>query len=132
MTIEHASRKQQGPASDASRSKQEVQQCALSAVASARKALPLRDANARVLPAREHGASDAMIDQSRQFVTARECHRVYKKRGDVFVDHVEKHGGKWDIINLTDTSGARTIAAGVKAVRDYHDKGGKSYYRKAK
>jgi hypothetical protein len=69
-----------------------------------------------------------VIERSRQFTSGGEPHRVYKKDGDVFVDHTEKHGGKWDVINLTKTSGAKTIDAGVKAVKEYHDKGGKSYY----
>lgn len=73
-----------------------------------------------------------MIERSQQFVSAGEAHRVYKKGGDVFVDHVEKHGGKWDVINLTENTGAKTIKAGVKAVKDYHDGDGKSYYSKKK
>lgn len=69
-----------------------------------------------------------MIERSRQFVSDGERHRVYRRGGNVFVDHTDKHGGKWDVINLTKTSGARTVTAGVKAVKEYHDEGGKSYY----
>jgi len=69
-----------------------------------------------------------MIDKSRQFVSDGDKHRVYKRSGDVFVDHTEKNGGKNDVINLTKESGAKTIKQGVKAVKDYHNGDGPSYY----
>ena len=67
-------------------------------------------------------------EKSRQFTADGEKHRVYKDGKTVFVDHVEKNGGKNDIINLTKNTGAKTIAAGAKSVRDYHSGSGPSYY----
>ena len=51
-------------------------------------------------------------------------HRVYKDKGKVMVDHTAKKGGKWDRINLTKKSGAKTISQGVKATKNYHRKNG--------
>ena len=62
-----------------------------------------------------------MKPKSSQIRIEGQTHRVYKKGSDVYVDHVEKHGGDWDVINLTDKSGAKTISQGVKAVRDWHE-----------
>ena len=67
-------------------------------------------------------------EKSRQFMADGEKHRVYKDGQTVFVDHVEKNGGKNDIINLTKNTGAKTVAAGSKSVRDYHSGNGPSYY----
>lgn len=62
-----------------------------------------------------------MITRSRQFIADGEQHRVFKRAGDVYVDHVKREGGKWDLINLTKQAGAKTIEQGVKAVKDYHN-----------
>lgn len=75
------------------------------------------------------GSEEEVIERSRQFVADGERHRVFTRGGDVLVDHTDKRGGRWDVINLTKTSGARTVAQGVKAVKDYHGGKGKSYYR---
>lgn len=72
----------------------------------------------------------AVIERSRQFTADGEKHRVFKRDGKVYVDHVEKDGGKYDVINLTKNTGAKTIKSGVKAVRDYHSNKGPSYYGK--
>lgn len=73
-----------------------------------------------------------MIQRSRQFIADGEKHRVYKRDSRVYVDHVEKQGGKYDVIDLTKNTGAKTIDQGVKAVKDYHDGDGPSYYVKGK
>lgn len=53
----------------------------------------------------------------------REKHKVYKnKKGEVFVDHTQRKGGKYDKINLTNKAGAKTIKQGVKAVKQYHSR----------
>jgi hypothetical protein len=52
-------------------------------------------------------------------------HRVYKdKKGDVVVDHAgsKKQNGKYDKIDLTKKAGVKTVKAGVKATKDWHDK----------
>lgn len=52
-----------------------------------------------------------------------EPHRVYKRKdGDIVVDHLNKKGGKYDKIDLTKKSGAKTVKQGVKAVKDWHSK----------
>jgi len=51
-------------------------------------------------------------------------HAVYKKGGDIVVDHLGKKSGKWDRINLTKKAGAKTISQGVKATKNYHRKNG--------
>lgn len=51
-----------------------------------------------------------------------QVHRVYKKKGDVIVDHAGKKNGKYDKINLTKKAGAKTIQQGVKATKDWHKK----------
>jgi hypothetical protein len=45
------------------------------------------------------------------------------KQGDVVVDHAG-NTGKYDKINLTKKAGARTIAQGVKATKDWHKNNG--------
>jgi hypothetical protein len=47
-------------------------------------------------------------------------HRVYKKSGEIIVDHVGKNNGKMDKINLTKVAGAKTVKSGVKATKDWH------------
>jgi hypothetical protein len=55
---------------------------------------------------------------------AREVHTIKKnKQGEVIVDHA-KRGGAYDKINLTKKAGAKTIAQGVKATKDWHKKNG--------
>lgn len=44
------------------------------------------------------------------------------KKGEVIVDHAGKNDPKWDKINLTKKAGAKTIAQGVKAAKDWHKK----------
>lgn len=47
-------------------------------------------------------------------------HTVKKnKKGDIVVDHAGNQG-KYDKINLTKKGGSKTIAQGVKAVKDWH------------
>ena len=51
-------------------------------------------------------------------------HRVYKEKdGDVVVNHAgsKKQNGKYDKINLTEKAGAKTVKAGVKATKKWHD-----------
>jgi hypothetical protein len=45
------------------------------------------------------------------------------KQGDVVVDHAG-NTGKYDKINLTKKAGARTIAQGVKATKEWHKNNG--------
>ena len=55
---------------------------------------------------------------------AGEGHTIKKnKMGDVIVDHAGNKG-KYDKINLTKIAGAKTIKAGVKATKDWHNKNG--------
>jgi NAD/NADP transhydrogenase alpha subunit len=55
---------------------------------------------------------------------AREVHTIKKnKKGEVIVDHAGNKG-KYDKINLTKKAGAKTIAQGVKATKDWHKKNG--------
>lgn len=68
------------------------------------------------------------MDRSRQFVADGEKHKVYKKGDQVWVDHVDIDKGKHDKVNLTKNTGAKTVAAGAKAVKDYHSGKGPSYY----
>lgn len=50
-----------------------------------------------------------------------EYHRVYRNAdGDIAVNHPKEDKGKWDTINLTDKSGANTIAEGIASVRKWH------------
>ena len=62
------------------------------------------------------------MELSRQFMADGEKHRVYKRGSEVFVDHVEKQGGKYDVINLTKESKAKTVRDGVASVKKYHSK----------
>ena len=71
-----------------------------------------------------------VTERSRQFMADGEPHKVYKKGKSVYVDHVNKNGGKHDVINLTKETGAKTVAKGSKAVKDYHSGKGPSYYPK--
>lgn len=61
------------------------------------------------------------MTRSRQFIADGEQHRVFRRAGDIYVDHVKREGGKWDLINLTKKAGATTVEQGVKAVKDYHN-----------
>lgn len=45
-----------------------------------------------------------------------------KNKGDIIVDHTAKKGGKYDKMDLTKVAGAKTVKAGVKATRDWHNK----------
>ena len=51
-----------------------------------------------------------------------EYHRVYKNAdGDIIVNHPKENKGKWDTINLTDKSNAKTVAQGVAATKKWHE-----------
>jgi hypothetical protein len=64
------------------------------------------------------------------FSSGGEKHRVYKKesptgngkgvKGHIMVTHPTMDKGKWDTIDLTEKSGAKTIAQGVVATRKWH------------
>ena len=62
-----------------------------------------------------------------------QTHKVFKnKKGDVVVDHTAGiPAGKWDKINLTKKSKAKTIEQGVASVRKWHREN-PNYYKKAK
>ena len=64
-----------------------------------------------------------------QFLTAGgEYHRIYKNaEGDIMVNHPAEDKGKWDTINLTDKSGANTVAQGVAATKQWHIDNPNSY-----
>jgi hypothetical protein len=57
-----------------------------------------------------------------------EKHVVYKKTnrigkgkpGDIMVNHPTTDKGKWDTIDLTQKSGAKTVREGVAAVKRWH------------
>jgi hypothetical protein len=51
-----------------------------------------------------------------------QTHKVFKnKKGDVVVDHTAgRPAGKWDKINLTEKSKAKTVKQGVASVRKWH------------
>lgn len=65
-----------------------------------------------------------MANRSIEFRIGGEGHRVFRKGKTIYVDHINKHGGKWDKINLTKQSGANTLQEGVQAVKDWHKKNG--------
>jgi hypothetical protein len=62
-----------------------------------------------------------------------QTHKVFKnKKGDVVVDHTAGiPAGKWDKINLTKKSKAKTVKQGVASVRKWH-KDNPDYYKKKK
>ena len=62
-----------------------------------------------------------------------QTHKVFKnKKGDVVVDHTAGiPAGKWDKINLTKKSKAKTVKQGVASVRKWH-KENPDYYKKKK
>ena len=47
-------------------------------------------------------------------------HVVYKKDKKVVVNHLGKKTGKYDKIDLTKEAGAKSVKAGVKAVKNWH------------
>jgi len=51
-----------------------------------------------------------------------ETHIVYKNKetGEIMVTHPGQDKGKWDTIDLTDKSKAKTVEQGVKAVNKWH------------
>jgi len=69
-------------------------------------------------------ATKKKTEKSAAVVADGKLHRVYKKKGDVIVDHAgsAKNNGKYDKINLTKKAGAKTVKAGVKATKDWHKK----------
>jgi hypothetical protein len=64
------------------------------------------------------------MSRSIEFKVGGEGHRVFRKGNKIYVDHIDKNGGKWDKINLTSQSGASTLQEGVQAVKDWHRKNG--------
>ena len=67
-----------------------------------------------------------------------QTHKVFKKKldkgignkGDIVVDHTSgPSAGKWDKINLTEKSKAKTVKQGVASVRKWH-KDNPDYYDK--
>ena len=66
----------------------------------------------------------------RIFSAGGEKHKVYKKesptgngegvKGHIMVTHPTMDKGKWDTIDLTEKSGAKTVAQGVAATRKWH------------
>jgi len=64
-----------------------------------------------------------------QFLTAGgEYHRIYKNaEGDIMVNHPAEDKGKWDTINLTDKSGANTVAQGVATTKQWHSEHPNAY-----
>ena len=62
-----------------------------------------------------------------------QTHKVFKnKKGDVVVDHTAGiPAGKWDKINLTKKSKAKTVKQGVASVRKWH-KDNPDYYKNKK
>ena len=62
---------------------------------------------------------------SKTFKADGEKHTVKKNsKGDVIVDHAGNKG-KYDKINLTKKSGAKTVKQGVAATKKYHRTQGK-------
>jgi hypothetical protein len=62
-----------------------------------------------------------------------QTHKVFKnKKGDIVVDHTAGiPAGKWDKINLTKKSKAKTVKQGVASVRKWH-KEHPNFYKKKK
>jgi hypothetical protein len=69
-----------------------------------------------------------------------QTHKVFKKKvdkgignkGDIVVDHTAgPSAGKWDKINLTKKSKAKTVKQGVASVKKWH-KENPDYYKKKK
>jgi hypothetical protein len=66
----------------------------------------------------------------RIFSAGGEKHKVYRKqsptgngegvKGHIMVTHPTKDKGKWDTIDLTEKSGAKTVAQGVAATKKWH------------
>lgn len=54
-------------------------------------------------------------------VTKKKTSRGIGKKGDVIVDHTSKKKGKYDKMNLTEKSGAKTVKEGVKHTRKWHN-----------
>lgn len=58
-----------------------------------------------------------------------EGHKVYKKKsdkgigkkGDIIVDHTGTTKGKYDKMNLTKVAGSKSVKAGAKATRKWHN-----------
>ena len=64
-----------------------------------------------------------------------EKHVVYKKttkqgkgkKGDIIVNHPTTDKGKWDTIDLTQKSGAKTVKQGVASVKKWHKENPAAY-----
>ena len=63
-----------------------------------------------------------MMQKGGTFLTVGgEYHKIYKNAdGDIIVNHPKEDKGKWDTINLTDKSNAKTVAQGVAATKKWH------------
>jgi hypothetical protein len=69
-----------------------------------------------------------------------EKHKIYKKTrkigkgkpGDIMVNHPSSNNGKWDTINLTKKSGAKTVKQGEAASRKWHKDNPHSKVKKKK
>jgi hypothetical protein len=58
--------------------------------------------------------------KSATFSVSGQKHVVKKTGKDVVVTHPDAKPGKYKTIDLTKTSGAKTVAEGKKAVKKYH------------
>ena len=76
-------------------------------------------------------AKEYEVGGSITFTAGGEKHRVYEKesptgngegvQGHIMVNHPTMDKGKWDTIDLTEKSGARTVAEGVAATKQWHE-----------
>jgi hypothetical protein len=75
-----------------------------------------------------------------KIITGGEEHVIYKKTnkigkgksGDIMVNHPSSNNGKWDTINLTKKSGAKTVKQGVVASKKWHKNNPHSKIKKKK
>ena len=55
-------------------------------------------------------------------VTKKKSDKGIGDKGDIIVDHTSKKKGKYDKMNLTKKSGAKTVKEGIADTRDWHNK----------
>jgi LAS superfamily LD-carboxypeptidase LdcB len=77
------------------------------------------------------GWLDQYAQGGKTFSAGGEKHKVYRKesptgngegvKGHIMVTHPTMDKGKWDTIDLTEKSGARTVAEGIAATRKWHE-----------
>jgi hypothetical protein len=70
-------------------------------------------------------------DGGKTFSSGGEKHKIYKKesptgngkgvKGHIMVTHPTMDKGEWDTIDLTEKSGAKTVAEGIAATRKWHE-----------